>query len=107
MDHLSGLRQAAESIDPTEEKQEPPRRHNRRNQVREMNRRCLGASQQGQLKHVEMMQSIETCDLLCSRFNGIILWLRTVCSQPLACRIFKSLSDRAFSVSHNLRMHFH
>lgn len=63
MDHLSGLRQAAESIDPTEEKQEPPRRHNRRNQVREMNRRCLGASQQGQLKHVEMMQSIETCDL--------------------------------------------
>lgn len=56
MDHLSGLWQAAESIDPTEEKQEPPRRHNRRNQVREMNRRCLGASQQGQLKHVEMMQ---------------------------------------------------
>ena len=32
---------AAESIDPTEEKQEPPRRHNRRNQVREMNRRKL------------------------------------------------------------------
>ena len=45
MDHLSGIRQAAESVDPTEEKQEPSRRWNRRNQVRELNRRCLGAMQ--------------------------------------------------------------